>query len=328
MRKILPIILVMLLSSLMVIGSSGTFIYFEAGREVKVAVVPHDKEYLSFMCYEEYAATVVMEKNSNLTFDALTVGNYLNELKSVWVRLYPNYSGLPVNMDVWIETEDGVEREIASEDKYTFMGNVSVGDVPAGEYIIPLEFYAHWDGGDAEITTCPIRIIVVGDPTIEKILLEGNTTVPTHTYLEWKFRILVTNHGIERNLTIKDVIPGEFGVDENRTSASKGVYAFTPHGKSTHLEWNVTLEAEESAYIDITIYTRKNPAGKQEFTSCGDYPLNDGATIKEYDITSNSLVVTAICSCCNECHDDDCDCHDDCEECNEDDDKHKKGACD
>ncbi|WP_456450773.1 hypothetical protein, partial [Palaeococcus sp. (in: euryarchaeotes)] len=283
MRKILPIILVLALSSLILIGSSGTFVYFEAGREVKVAVVPHDKEYLAFTCYEGYAATVVVDKNSSKSFGALTVKNYLNELKSVWIHLYPDYSDLPGDMEVWIESEDGIEREIASGDSYTFLGIVGVGeDVPEGEYVVPITFYARWNGGDAVVETCPLRIIVVGGPTIEKILLEGNTTVPVHTYEEWKVRILVTNDGLARNLTIEDTIPNEFDVDLGRTSASAGTYEFVAMGNgngATKLTWNVSLEAGESAYLDMLIYTKKNPAGKQEFTSCGRYPLNDGATI-------------------------------------------------
>ncbi|WP_456321400.1 hypothetical protein [Palaeococcus sp. (in: euryarchaeotes)] len=297
MRKILPIILVLALSSLILIGSSGTFVYFEAGREVKVAVVPHDKEYLAFTCYEGYAATVVVDKNSSKSFGALTVKNYLNELKEVWIRLDPDYSDLPGDMEVWIESEDGIEREIASGDSYTFMGDINVGDVPEGEYVVPITFYARWNGGDAVVETCPLRIIVVGGPTIEKILLEGNTTVPVHTYEEWKVRILVTNDGLARNLTIEDTIPNEFDVDLGRTSASAGTYEFVAMGNgngATKLTWNVSLEAGESAYLDMLIYTKKNPAGKQEFTSCGRYPLNDGATIKGFDIRSNSLVVQAV----------------------------------
>ena len=305
MRKILPIILVLALSSLILIGSSGTFVYFEAGREVKVAVVPHDKEYLAFTCYEGYAATVVVDKNSSKSFGALTVKNYLNELKEVWIRLDPDYSDLPGDMEVWIESEDGIEREIASGDSYTFLGIVGVGeDVPEGEYVVPITFYARWNGGDAVVETCPLRIIVVGGPTIEKILLEGNTTVPVHTYEEWKVRILVTNDGLARNLTIEDTIPNEFDVDLGRTSASAGTYEFVAMGNgngATKLTWNVSLEAGESAYLDMLIYTKKNPAGKQEFTSCGRYPLNDGATIKGYDITSNSITVVARCGCLDCC---------------------------
>ncbi|RLF80457.1 hypothetical protein DRN44_07220, partial [Thermococci archaeon] len=108
MRKLIPVILLMLLSSLIVIGSSGTFIYFNAEREVKVAVVPHDEEYISFMCYDGYAATVIVDQNSELTFDALTIGNYLNELKTVNIWLDPDYSNLPSGVEMWIESEDGI----------------------------------------------------------------------------------------------------------------------------------------------------------------------------------------------------------------------------
>jgi len=304
MRKLIPVILLMLLSSLIVIGSSGTFIYFNAEREVKVAVVPHDEEYISFMCYDGYAATVIVDQNSELTFDALTIGNYLNELKTVNIWLDPDYSNLPSGVEMWIESEDGITRSIDSQEYYTFWGNISVGNADPGTYEVPITLYATWDGGDAVIETCSIKVVILSGPKIRKILLSGNTTnIPLKTYQEWVFQIEVKNSGTAQNLTIKDVIPGEFDVDLNRTSASKGSYNFTRHGKSDHLEWNVELGPGERAHMNITISTRwvkTGKCGKWEFTSCGSYNLNEGARIVEYGIVSNSLVVSTV-----ECKDND-----------------------
>lgn len=301
MRKLIPVILLLLLSSLIVIGSSGTFVYFNAEREVKVAVVPHDEEYLSFMCYNGYAATVIVDQNSELTFDALTIGNYLNELETVNIWLDPDYSNLPSGAEMWIESEDGVSRPIASQEYYTFWGNISVGNADPGTYEVPITLYATWDGGDAVIETCPIRVKILSGPKIEKVLLSGNeTNIPLKTYQEWVLQINVTNGGTAQNLTIEDVIPGEFDVDLNRTSTSKGTYNFTRHGKSDHLEWNVELGPGENAHMDITISTRWVETGKDgqwEFTSCGNYSLNKGAEIVGYGIVSNSLTVEANIGC-------------------------------
>ncbi len=301
MKEIFSVIIVFLLASVMLIGSSGTFVQFTAERGLRMNVTSHDNEYMAFSCIGNYSNTVMLERNSTTAFNALTVFNYLNELQMTWVTLSPDYSGLPAEVTMWIETENGSQIAINPESSYTFSGSVSVGDVPVGEYVIPIQMFAYWASGDASVSTCPLRLIVVDGPTIEKILLEGNTTVPTHTYEEWKIRILVTNGGIARNLTVKDTIPNEFDVDLNRTDASTGSYEFATGNGATKLTWNVSLEAGESAYLDMLVYTEENPAGKQEFTSCGRYALNDGAEITELGIKSNSLEVEATCQphdCC------------------------------
>ncbi|ASJ03878.1 hypothetical protein [Thermococcus barossii] len=300
MRALFSIIVTLALASLILVGSSGTFVSFEASREVKVQVVPHENEYLGFDCEDGYAAVVEVSPHSETDFDALTVRNYLNELKDVWIRLDPDYSSLPGNVDMFIETEDGTERMIASEEEYTFSGHVSVSDVVPGEYVIPITMYARWDGGDAVIETCSIKLIVRGGPTIEKELISGDLEVPTHTYEQWTFRITVTSPDVARSLTIKDVIPGEFDIDSIVPSA--GTYSIVQTGAAHHITWEVEVPADGSAYLDVTIHTKLNPAGKQEFTSCGEYPLNEGAEIVGYDIKSNGINVTAKCDNGNDCH--------------------------
>lgn len=335
MKALFSIIITFALASLILVGSSGTFVNFEASREVKVAVVPHDKEYLGFDCEDGYAAVVEVSPYSETDFDALTVRNYLNEMKDVWISLDPDYSDLPGNAEVFIETEDGAERMIASGDEYTFTGHVNVSDVAPGEYVIPIEMHARWNGGDAVVETCPIKIVVTGDPTIEKILLHGNTSgIPLKTYQEWVFQILVTNPtDDDLTLTITDTIPAEFNVSLGGTSASAGTYRFWAandgnqcgghcgggHGgndaqPATKMEWNVTVPAGGSVHMNITVFTRLNPGGQQEFTSCGEYNLNEGATIVQYGITSNALVVSVDCcdnhdGCCQE--NDECECNHD-----------------
>ena len=353
MKALFSIIVTLALASLILVGSSGTFVSFEASREVKVAVVPHDKEYLGFDCEDGYATVVEVDPYSETDFDALTVRNYLNEMKDVFISLDPDYSNLPGNVNMLIETEDGAERMIAPGDEYTFTGHVNVSDVSPGEYVIPITMYAHWNGGDAVIETCSIKLIVKGGPTIEKILLHGNTSgIPLKTYQEWVFQILVTNPtGEDLTLTITDTIPAEFNVSLDRTNVSAGTYRFWAANEghqcrghcgkkgghhahpATKMEWNVTIPAGGSAHINVTIFTRINNGGQQEFTSCGEYNLNEGATIVQYDITSNILVVTVDCcddhdGCCHEdcCHDDCCQEHDECG-CNHDHDyNHENGT--
>ncbi|AEK73022.1 hypothetical protein GQS_05610 [Thermococcus sp. 4557] len=299
MRGIIAVLITIALASLVIVSSSGTFVSFGATREVKVQVVPHEQEYLGFDCEDGYAAVIEVNTNSELDFDALTVRNYLNDMKDVTITLHPDYSGLPAEVTMFIETEDGAARTLASEEEYTFFGNVTVGNAEPGEYIIPVDMYATWNGGDASISTCPIKLIIKGGPTIEKELLSGPLELPTHTYAEWTFRITVTNPGEEQTLTIKDVIPGEFEIESIDPSA--GTYTVTQTGAAHHITWEVHLGAGESAHMNVTVYTKLNPAGKQEFTSCGDYILNEGAELVEYGITSESITVHATCEGGGDC---------------------------
>ncbi|WP_237705154.1 hypothetical protein [Thermococcus zilligii] len=300
------IFIALALGALLVVGSSGNFRNYSSTREVAVAVVPHDKEYLGFTCDDGYSAVVTLGANSHLYFDAINVTNNLPEDKAVSIALYPDYSGLPGGLGVSIETEEGNPVTLAPGEEYKFQGYAIAGSVAPGEYIIPVNMYATWDGGGASVSACPIKLIVVGGPGIEKILLSGNTSgIPLKTFQKWTFRIEVTNPtGEDLDLTIADTIPAEFNVSPAETSASTGSYSFFPandggHGRSmpaTKMEWKVTVRAGGSEHIDVTIFTRVNNGNQQEFTSCGDYPLNNGAEIKGYGIVSNSLWVSVECS--------------------------------
>lgn len=307
------IFIALVLGVLLVIGSSGNFRGYSSTREVAVSVVSHDREYLGFTCDE--SMTVTLRANSYLDFDAITVTNNLPEDKAVSITLYPDYSGLPLGLWVVLESDDGNPVTLDPGEGYTFQGHVIAGNVAPGEYLIPVSIHATWDGGGASISTCPIKVVVVGDPTIKKTLLSGNTSgIPLKTFQKWTFRIEVTNPtGEDLNLTIADTIPAEFNVSLAETSASAGTYEFWPanvggcghcggghgghHGTpATKMEWNVTVPAGGSEGIDVTIFTRVNNGNQQEFTSCGCYPLNEGAVIKGYGIVSNGLWVSVGCA--------------------------------
>jgi len=287
MRKLLAVIFSLVMVSLMVISSSGTFVSFNAAREVRVNVVPHGEEYLGFMCDEGYSAVVTVGANEELDFEALTVRNHLNELKTVDVTLHPDYSSLPDGVAMGIETEDGSSRPIASEGEYTFGGRVSVGNVEPGEYVIPVTMEARWSGGDAWVSTCPIKLIIVGGPEIRKTLIAGELSVPSGEPAQWTFRIALENPGKARNLTVEDRIPSEFAVVS--VSPSTGLYSLTQGEDYANLTWNVSLNAGEGAYIDVTLRT-------EGFGDCGEHVLNPGAKIVGYNVSSGGINVTSSCN--------------------------------
>lgn len=296
MKKLLAILLILIMGSLVVVGSSGNFRNYSADRQVRVDVVSHEDEYLSFMCTDGYAATVEIAPDSNVVFDALNITNMLLSGGTVWIWLSPDYSGLPPGMTVWVESEDGAEVAVPYGTEYSFSGTVTVDSVPSGEYYIPMTLYAHWDGGDAVVTTCPFRLIVKDTP-LRKVLLSGNTTVLSHTYQEWTFQIVLTNPNGPDDFIVKDTIGGEFNVLD--VSPSKGTYYLIRHGFSHKLKWKVHLEEGETAHINVTIATRVNCGGNQEFTECDrTYYLNSGARIVGTDIVSNPLEVRSVCGEC------------------------------
>ncbi|WP_324735131.1 hypothetical protein VFC49_08140 [Thermococcus sp. SY098] len=303
------VLLVLLASSMILIGSSGNFREYESQRGIWVQISQGNESYIAYFCTDDgYSTTVTVEQGSFASFNALTIRNQLGE--TLEARIEGDYSSLLPSIDV--ELENGWVT-LFDQEEYSFEGNVSAAsNAPIGTYIVPITLYASWDNGDAEISTCPLKINVIA-PQVEltKTLIDGNTTVHIKTNQSWTMRIEVTNYGSEKELVIKDVIPAELEVDLNRTSATNGTYTFTKQGignmGSTHMEWRVTVRKGESEYIDITVYTRLNPAGKQEFTSPGTYTLNEGAEIVGYGIKTDPITVEAVKEedCCH--HGEGCD---------------------
>jgi hypothetical protein len=79
-----------------------------------------------------------------------------------------------------------------------------------------------------------------------------------------------------------------------------GTAYYYTKGKSekVFLVWNIgTLYPGETAELIFEISTDLNPAGKQEYTSCGCYELNSGAVLKfmfgsQYSVYSGPITVS------------------------------------
>ncbi|WP_297465044.1 hypothetical protein [Thermococcus sp.] len=280
----------LLLAILVIAGSSGTFVEFGGDRGMRMEVVPHGNEYVGVFCENGYSAVVTVPVGSEVNFSALVLRNSLPGNRAITVWLYPDHSGLAGNLEVSVETEDGVPVTLGPGGEYTFSGWVR-GDVP-GEYLIPVEVRAEWDDGDATLNPCPIRVIVTGGPGIEKVLLHGNATgIPPWSYQEWVFQIRVYNPtGEDIGITVTDTVPAGLLVSE--TSASSGTYRFWRHRRRgrTSIEWNVTVPAFGSEHMNVTVFTGRCCC--VPFTSPGEHTLNEGALIVEYGLRSNPIVVS------------------------------------
>lgn len=78
---------------------------------------------------------------------------------------------------------------------------------------------------------------------------------------------------------------------------------WTGNSLKAHIQWNVgEMEEGEERRLYLIVSTDTNPSGKQEYTSCGIYTLNSGATVKgclvdtnkQVSAVSNSIVIKVI----------------------------------
>ncbi|NJE11213.1 hypothetical protein [Thermococcus sp. MAR1] len=278
---------------ILIAGSSGNFRGYTSNRTAWVSVVSGENSSIAYRCIEN---PLVVEVDEGVEFVAITVENRMDVPLSVHIA--GDFSNLPPDATGSVE---GTIKTINPGEAIQFEGEIeSTSSISEGPYEVPITIYADWDGGNARIDACSIWVTFNGGPTIRKDLLTGELEVPAHTYQQWTFRISVTSPELARNLTIKDVVPGEFDIDSIVPSA--GTYSVVQTGAAHHITWNVEVPADGSAHLDVTIHTKLNPAGKQEFTSCGEYPLNEGAEIEGYEIRSDGINVTAICDGGNDCY--------------------------
>jgi chitodextrinase len=173
--------------------------------------------------------------------------------------------------------------EILNE--YDISGNHRIHYPNNGEQVSTGKYYIYPYPGNCE--PAEIEIIERPELIIEKEKISGPDEILTHTYHEWELKITVSGASPTKsyeNVVVYDVLPAELELLE--FELSQGTLTVTKKGKgkmgSTHLTWHVGDLYDEAELI-LKIATRKNPAGKQEFTSLGKYLLNEGASAKGTD---------------------------------------------
>lgn len=266
--------LVLIVGLILVLGSAGNLREYYGGRNVIVYIADNNSSYVAFEC-----SNIIHQLQSGESSEIMTLTNNLG--KDATFYLYSENDMLTFSNPTYLVDRESKVIEAEYNGGY-------------GEYIIPVKIYAEWDGGSADIDGCYVHVI--SNPIeIEKILLSGNTSVSTHTFEQWTFRITLKNYGSGSYFEVKDTIPAEFNVSS--VNPSNGTYTLCKPGKGnmnpTKLNWRVYVESGEEEYIDVSVYTRLNPAGKQEFTSPGDYILNEGAEIVGLNVKSNGIMVHA-----------------------------------
>ncbi len=255
----------LLITTLMFFQLNSDFNNYIAERNHRHAVVTPEDAYIGYECKR------VLVKNNDLVA-VLSLYNNMDE--SIFAIVEPlNVSGIEI----------GNPFEIAPHNTREILAEVLL---PPGTYYVGFLITATFQNGSATIfTICNSEITVESGTRITKTLLSGNTTVFTNTKERWTFIISVENP--RENSTVRDTIPGEFSIVSY--SASTGSVSISSTGKSKHVLWTLS----ETGNLTITVETSLNPAGKQEFTSPGDYYLNEGAELD--NMKTSPIIVHAIC---------------------------------
>lgn len=125
----------------------------------------------------------------------------------------------------------------------------------------------------------------VADPLFTKRAI-GPTQVPVGTYQEWVVTIRIHNLNDYAMQGIQ--VTDNFGANLNVEFLSKthGDYQQSTNkpGNQQRIVWSgFSLQPDEVATLLVKVSTGLNSAGKQEYTSPGEYELNSGATLKWLD---------------------------------------------
>jgi hypothetical protein len=134
-----------------------------------------------------------------------------------------------------------------------------------------------------------LLILVYEGATLSKAA-DGPDVVIVGTNVSWEFTFIVKNN-FDYDM-VDAILKDNFGAEldyipdsvmfnlltETEIVYSKGAM------KQVRLEWSIEQIVEGEAYmLQMTVYTKLNPAGMQEYTSPDCYALNSGATLKWYD---------------------------------------------
>jgi uncharacterized repeat protein (TIGR01451 family) len=295
MRRMRLILLVIVVSSLMLNTAALT----NAGKEPQSP--PEMEESEPVTTTDKY--TYCIGEPVNITVDGfitvssgtwLSRGYIVKDEEGEWARDPPQLGTMdyyefygPIYF-TWDQTYDVMY-------EFDIFGNPHKYYPNNGQQVPPGKYYIHsLAPGYVEI-----EIVECSGLTIEKVKISGPDEVFIHNYNEWELKITVTaanapGSGVE-GVTVHDVLPAELELLE--WTASQGTLSITKPGNgkmgSTHLTWDVGYLGcwvGNSAELVLKIATKKNPAGKQEFTSPGLYSLNDGASAKGVNADTNEEV--------------------------------------
>ncbi|NYT12538.1 MAG: hypothetical protein GKC03_08345 [Methanomassiliicoccales archaeon] len=134
-----------------------------------------------------------------------------------------------------------------------------------------------------------LMILVYEGATLSKTA-DGPDVVIVNTNNSWEFTFIVKNN-FDYDM-VDAILKDHFGAELDYIADSVMANLLTEYDisyskgtmKQVRMEWSLDQIVEGEAFmLQMTVYTKLNPAGKQEYTSPGTYDLNSGATLKWYD---------------------------------------------
>lgn len=179
------------LVSLMVIQVNSDFSEYDSSRTNLAKIVDPEDAYIGYSCGERVVVASCCNDCVSPVKRVLTVYNNMDEDVEVDVSFYgwSDSDSNPGN----VEVVDG-NFVLPKHSPHEVFARFSMYNANSGIYFAVFKIEATWSNGTAKIytTTCPVEVEVV-KPSVEKYLLEGKTTVKTHSLERWVFVIEVEN---------------------------------------------------------------------------------------------------------------------------------------
>jgi len=143
--------------------------------------------------------------------------------------------------------------------------------------------------------------VMVYDRFGAELMIEG-ISIGTPKYDPYDYDFAYTPYERNGDVYINGALEGNL----NKEGVSFDEFHVYWTGKSVkaHFEWSIgAMNSGETRTIYITVSTDTNPHGWQEFTSCGTYYLNSGATVKaivestgkQFSAESNGIEIYVCC---------------------------------
>lgn len=135
---------------------------------------------------------------------------------------------------------------------------------------------------------------------------DGDGIIEVGEQVVWILSIVLTNNltSTMTDVVVKDNLAAELAINTtfgfHKTKGSVSYYT-TGASEKVHLTWQVgDLAPGEMVVLWFKVFTDLNPAGRQEYTSPGEYELNSGPTMK-FEIDGiqdswelNSITITVV----------------------------------
>jgi len=114
---------------------------------------------------------------------------------------------------------------------------------------------------------------------IEGICIDTPKTDP------YDFKFTYTPYERDGNVAVTGLASASGNLDKDGVTFGSEPFKFdiywTGNSVKAHFQWNIgSMSVGQTRTIFLVVSTDTNPAGHQEYTSCGDYDLNSGATLK------------------------------------------------